>query len=267
MSLYWNLHCAPEEEETKIFCDIGVGWVREERDLHYAAFRCGNHFSDSGTFSAFERSKLVSSCRIDNTPYRKEAVMFLLSAPGLAFVDLTDAVRDGVLEGCAVLRYDDESYGMNEVIYCDQDVIGVQGMEMFDFLSEEKVVVAGADSGYGIGDTVTVDSVEGVLERHISMAINAGVFYSYCDLSHVPTQKIYVLTAKEGRRIADAYTELEELVRSRGAGIRSREMSRTRFSDYVDYRGVMILLLGVRGLFLCRAGIFVCLYMDETQGA
>lgn len=189
----------------------------------------------------------------DNTPYRKEAVMFLLSAPGKTFVDLTEAAQDGILSGCAVLRYDDESYGMNEVIYCDQNVISIHGMETFNFLSGEKAAVAGTDSGYGIGDVVTVDEivfpVEGVLASHISTAINTGVFYSYCDLSHVSTQEVYVLTAKDGKRISEAYAELEELVESKGAEIRSREMSRTKFSDYVDYRGMTVFLLGVLGIF------------------
>lgn len=197
------------------------------------------------------RLELQSS--YDNTPYRKEAVLFLLSAQGTGSVDLTEAAKGSILSGCAVLRYDDESYGMYEVIYCDQDVIGSHGLETFDFLSGEKSAVVGADSGYGIGDTVTVDgmsySVEGILEEHISTAINTGIFYSRCDLSHVPTQEVYVLTAKDSGRIAGAYAELEELVKSKGADIRSREMARVRFSDYVNYRGVTIFLLGALGIF------------------
>lgn len=189
----------------------------------------------------------------DNTPYRKEAVLFLLSAPGTDSLDLTEAAQDGILSGCAVLRYDNESYGMSEVIYCDQGVIGIRGLETLDFLSGEKAAVAGADSGYGIGDTVAAGGTEypvkGILEGHISIAINTGVFYSRCNLSHVQTQTAYVLTAKDKDRIADAYVQLEEFVKSRGAEIRSREMSRVRFSDYVDYRGVTVFLLGVLGIF------------------
>lgn len=201
--------------------------------------------------SHWVRLELRSS--YDNTPYRKEAVLFLLSAPGTDSLDLTEAAQDGILSGCAVLRYDNESYGMSEVIYCDQGVIGIRGLETLDFLSGEKAAVAGADSGYGIGDTVAADGteypVEGILEGHISIAINTGVFYSRCDLYHVQTQTAYVLTAKNKARIADAYIQLEEFVKSRGAEIRSREMSRVRFSDYVDYRGVTVFLLGVLGIF------------------
>ena len=189
----------------------------------------------------------------NNTPYCKEAILFLLSAPGMYSVDLTEAAQDGILSGCAVLRYNDESYGMSEVIYCDQGVIGLHGLETLDFLSGKKTAVAGVDSGYSIGDTVTVDGleypVEGILERHISIAINTGVFYSRCDLSQVQTQEAYVLTAKDRRRIADAYAQMEELVKGKGAEIRSREMSWVRFSDYVDYRGVTVFLFGVLGIF------------------
>lgn len=189
----------------------------------------------------------------DNTPYRKEAVLFLLSAPGTGSIDLTEAAQNGILSGCAVLKYDDGSYGMYEVIYCDQGVIGIHGLKTLDFLSGENTAVTGAGSGYDIGDIVTVDGrdypVEGILEEHISTAINTGVFYSRCDLYHVQTQTAYVLTAKDSDRIADAYAELEELVKCRGAEIRSREMSRVRFSDYVDYRGVTVFLLGVLGIF------------------
>lgn len=197
------------------------------------------------------RLKLQSS--YDNTPYRKEAVLFLLSAPGTGSIDLTEAARNGILTGCAVLRYDDESYGMYEVVYCDQDVIDIHGLKTLDFLSGEKAAVAGSDSGYDIGDTVTVDGVsylvEGIMKRHISNAINTGVFYSRCDLSHVQTQTAYVLTANDSDRISEAYAELEELVKRRGAKIRSRVMSRVRFSDYVDYGGMTVFLLVVLGIF------------------
>lgn len=214
--------------------------------------------------SHFVRLELRSS--YDNTPYRKEAVMFFLSAPGKDFLDLTEAAQGGILSGCAVLRYNDETYGLNKVIYCDQGVIGIQGMDALDFLSGEKAAVAGADSGYDMGDTVMVNGTEypvkGVLERHISIAINTGVFYSYCDLSHVPTQEIYVLTARDGGRIADAYAKLEELVKSMGAEIRSREVNRARFSDYVSYRGVTVLLLGVLGVFyLGLIGLFAHIWL------
>ena len=197
------------------------------------------------------RLELQSS--YDNTPYRKEAVLFLLSAPGTGSIDLTEAAQNGILSGCAVLRYDDESYGVYEVIYCDQGVIGINGMGDLDFLSGEKAAAAGADSGYDIGNSVTVDGisypVKGILKEHISNAINTGVFYSHCDLSHVPTQTAYVLTARDSDRIAAAYAELEELVKSKGAEIRSREISRVRFSDYVDYREVTVFLLVVLGIF------------------
>lgn len=197
------------------------------------------------------RLELQSS--YDNTPCRKEAVMFLLSASGTASIDLTEAAQNGILSGCAVLRYDDEPYGMYEVIYCDQGVIGIHGLEALDFLSGEKAAVAGADSGYDIGDTATVDGmsypVEGILEGHISTAINTGVFYSRCDLSYVQTRTAYVLTAKDSDRIADAYAQLEAWVKSKDAEILSRVISRVRFSDYVDYRGVTVFLLGVLGIF------------------
>lgn len=202
----------------------------------------------------------------NNTPYRKEAILFLLSAPGMSSVDLTEAAQEGILSGCAVLRYNDESYGTSEVIYCDQGVIGIHGLETLDFLSGKKAAVAGADSGYGIGDTVTVNGleypVEGILERHISIAVNTGVFYSRCDLSHVKTQGAYVLTARDRRRIVDAYAQLEELVKGKGAEIRSREMSRVRFSDYVDYRGMTIFLFGVLGIFyIGLIGLFAYIWL------
>jgi len=202
-------------------------------------------------FSHWVRLELKNS--YNNTPYRREAVLFLLSAPGMSSVDLTEAVQDGMLSGCAVLRYNDEAYGMSEVVYCDKGVIGLHGLETLDFLSGKKIAVAGADSGYGIGDTVTVEGleypVEGILERHISTAINTGVFYSRCDLAHVPSQEAYVLTAKDRGRIAEAYARLKELVKENGVEIRSREMSWVRFSDYVDYREMTSFLLRVLGVF------------------
>ncbi len=229
------------------------------------------------------RLELLSS--YDNTPYREEAVMFLLTAQGQTSIDLTEAAEDGILSGCAVLRYDEESYGTNEVIYCDAGVIGIHGTgeiagndgvvgsdgtkeikeshdgEAFDFLSGEKAAVAGAASGYAPGDTVTVDGtaypVAGILEEHISIAINTGVFYSRGDLAHVSTQEIYVLTARDKDRIADAYARLEELVQEKGAEIRSREISKARYTDYVDYRGVTVFLLGVLAVFYLG---LICLF-------
>lgn len=216
------------------------------------------------------RLELQSS--YDNTPYRKEAVLFLLSAQGSGSVDLTEAAKNGILSGCAVLRYDDESYGMYEVIYCDQDVVGIHGLETLDFLSGEKAAVAGAGSGYGIGDIVTVDGtsypVKGILEEHISTAINTAIFHSHCDLSHVQTQEVYVLTAKDRGRIAAAYAELEEMIKSRSAEIRSRGMSRVRFSDYVNYRGMTVFLLGVLGIFyigLIYLFVYIWLWLKKPE--
>lgn len=205
------------------------------------------------------RLELLNS--YDNTPYREDAIMFLLSAPGQDFVDLTEAAQSGVLSGCAILRDDEEAYGTYEVLYCDGSVAGIAGNDGFDFVSGEKAAAAGADSGYALGDTVTMEGtaypVKGILEEHISIAVNTGVFYSRGDLAHVPTQEVYVLTGKSGARIADAYEELEELVQRKGAEIRSREMSKARYTDYVDYRGVTVFLLGLLGVFYIG---LICLF-------
>lgn len=219
------------------------------------------------------RLELLSS--YDNTPYREDAVMFLLSAPGQAYVDLTEAAQSGILSGCAILRDDEEAYGTYEVLYCDGGVVGIaesdgrdgngtersQGMEACDFGSGEKAAAAGADSGYALGDTVTVDGtaypVKGILEEHISIAVNTGVFYSRGDLAHVPTGEVYVLTGKSGGRIADAYAELEALVQEKGAEIRSREVSKARYTDFVDYRGVTVFLLEVLAVFYMG---LICLF-------
>lgn len=189
----------------------------------------------------------------NNTPYNENALVFIISSPDTDTIDLKEIEHKNYLSGCVLLKYNNGNYKLNEVIYCADGVIGIKGMEKLEFNSREKIAVVGIDSGYSIGANVFENgntySVLGLLEKHISNAVNTGIFYSNSDLSHVPIECTYVLTSKDKDMIAIAYANLEKLAESKNAKLKKIEVENVKFSDYVKYEGTAHILFIVLAVF------------------
>ena len=189
----------------------------------------------------------------NNTPYNENALVFIISSPDTDTIDLKELEQKNYLSGCVLLKYNNGNYKLNEVLYCADGVIGIKGLEKLEFNSGEKIAVAGIDSGYSIGANVFENgntySVCGLLEKHISNAVNTGIFYSNNDLSHVPTECTYVLTSKDKDMIAIAYANLETLAESKNAKLKNIEVENVKFSDYVNYEGTAHILFFVLAVF------------------
>lgn len=185
----------------------------------------------------------------NNTPYNKNAIVFIISSQYSVTVDFSELEHNNYLADCALLRYNDGNYKLNEVIYCDSKVIEIDGIKELNFNSEKKVAVAGINSGYSIGTNIFQDGctypVCGLLPEHISNAVNTGVFYSNNDLSHVATETPYVLTAKYNEKITAAYVKLENLAETQNAHLKRIEIKEAKFSDYVNYNEMVFILLVV----------------------
>lgn len=185
----------------------------------------------------------------NNTPYNKNAIVFIISSQNSDAIDFSALKHNNYLKDCALLKYNDGNYKLNEVIYCDNDIIEINGIKELDFNSTKKIAVAGISSGYSVGSNIFQNGnsypICGLLTKHISGAVNTGIFYSNNDLSHVPTESPYVLTAKHSEKIAMAYAKLKNLAETQNAILKKVEIRNPKFSDYVDYEETVHILLVV----------------------
>lgn len=195
--------------------------------------------------------ELVNS--YNNTPYNKNAIVFIISSPDADTIDLSKLEENKYLSGCVLLKYRNGNYKLNEVIYCSDEAVEIKGIEKLEFNTKEKIAAAGIDSGYRIGANIFENGntypICALLEEHISDAVNTGVFYSNGDLSHVPVECPYVLTSKDKDMISAAYARLEEMAEYQNASLKEIEVENAKFSDYVTYEETARLLLIVLAAF------------------
>lgn len=197
----------------------------------------------------YVRLALINS--YDNTPYNKYAIYMNLASEKEDYVDLSDLTRGNELYGCALLKYNENNELFNEVIYCDVNAIDIMTeIKHIDF--RNRFAVAGCDSGYINGDFVVIEGeeyfIEGILSKHISNAVNKGVFYCNGNISKVPIEEVYVLAAKEERYVLSGYNKFREFLSKRNIRERRIEITRAKFADYIGYEKMMnglILILSV----------------------
>lgn len=192
----------------------------------------------------------------DNTPYNAHAVFFHVHSTAGDHVDLCEVVEEGTLRGCALLKYNEDNDVFNEVIYCDTKTIEVSGAEGYDFNAGNKSAVIGCDSSYVGKSSILIKGTEypvrGILSKHISSAINKGVFYCNGSLSEVSMENACVLTARDERTVLAGYERLKEILAEKNVEVKRIELNRARFTDYFDNKGVIRILVFMLLLF-CAA--------------
>lgn len=188
----------------------------------------------------------------DNTPYNKYAIFMNISSEKEDCIDLSKVTNTG-LYGCALLKYNEDSGLFNEVIYCDANAVDiiVGDENILDF--RNKFAVVGCDSGYIKGDLIVIEGkeylVQGILCKHVSDAINRGVFYCKGNISEVLTESTYVLLASNEKFVLSGYEKIEDYLNENDVKVKCVEMSRAKFADYINYKKVIEVLIIILILF------------------
>lgn len=194
----------------------------------------------------------------DNTPYNKYAIFMNMSSGKDDFIDLSGLMDNEDLQGCVLLKYNENNGPFNEVLYCDENAVDIAKGEQSNFDFKKRFAVVGCESGYNYGDFIHVEGneyiVQGILCKHICNTINKGVFYCDGNISKLSTQNAYVLASKNERFVTSAYKRIEEFLRKNNAEVKRLDISRARFSDYIRYTKIMngIILI----LFLFYIALF-----------
>ncbi len=236
--------------------------MKKTKNLHrniiiFVKNNCGN-FCFLCIFTAFLYAnillinyfmKLEMTSSYNNTPYNAYAVTFLIEGHNHALLDLSDLAKENMLKECVLFKYNPEVQAIYEVIYCSPDAIRFQNPLSWDwdFTSKEKLAVVGIDSEYQSGDTILKDGktylIKGTLERHISEAVNYGIFYTNCSLDAINTQYSYVLTSKNYQSLKNAFTKLEKYLQNEEIAIKKIDVRNTEFGDFIKYDKMMLFIL------------------------
>ena len=187
----------------------------------------------------------------NNTPYNDHAITFLIESYEGTTLELSGIESLQLLEGCVLLKYNPQKNTMHEVIYCDKEAIEITDSyiseDQWTFLSGEKIAVVGCSSSYSLGENVYNDGftyvVSGVLEEHISDAVNYGIFYSNCDLREIDEQSGYVLTSNNPGNVKRAYKELINWLEEKNIAIKVIDIRNAEFSDFIEYNRMLDYLM------------------------
>ena len=193
--------------------------------------------------------KLQMTNSYNNTPYNAYAITFLIDGQNNKLLDLSNIVNENMLDECVLFKYNPGVQSIYEIIYCSQNAIRFQNAITWDwdFTSKEKLAVVGIDSGYQPGDTILKDGktylIKGILERHISEAVNYGIFYTNCSLDSINVQYGYVITSKNYQSLKNAFTKLEEYFQNEEIAIKRIDVRNTEFGDFIRYDKIMLFIL------------------------
>ena len=128
---------------------------------------------------------------------------------------------------------------------------------MHDFNSKSKVVIAGEDSSYKIGEYFYCEGcgylIEDILDEHISLGINEGVFYTKSNLEKVSLEKTYMITSRDKGKIKKAFENLRFFLEQKDVSIKEIYMRDAILGDYISYSKIMKTLLTVLLIFYLGA--------------
>ncbi len=234
-----------------------------QRIIIFTRNNCGN-FCFLCVFTAFLYTnilltnylmKLDVTSSYNNTPYNAYAITFLIDTKNNTPLDLSKIINNNILNECVLFKYNPEVQSIYEIIYCSQNAIEFHDLLAWnwDFISKEKIAVVGIDSIYHPGDFFLKDEksylVKGTLERHISEAVNYGIFYTNCNLDCVDTQYSFVLTSKSSQGVKQAFKKLKEALLNEKIEIKEIDIRNAEFNDYIKYDNTMGFILIILVLF------------------
>ncbi len=191
----------------------------------------------------------------NNTPYNAYAVRFLLSSETQALLDLRELAAEGGLKQCVLFRSDRNSNSRYEVIYFDEASVAFQDKSIsdWDWASGTGYAAAGVDSGWRLGDVIVEEGkeypVSGILDRHISEAVNYGVFYTDSRIDAVDLAGSYILTSQTNQNVKRAFSRLSDFLGKNEITVKKIYIRTAEFRDYIQYDQFLIPVLFFLALF------------------
>lgn len=190
-----------------------------------------------------------------NTSYNDYAITFLMDSD-VKDVDLGEIATEEAFTNCALVIYNSGETNWNQVLYCGSETIELEKYEVpldeIDFENQAGIVV-GYDSPYTVGQTISENDhqyrVLGKLEKHISDAINIGIFYSKGTLNHVETGETYVILSKSKNAAENAYECLTAMLQEKGIATKRIEVNHTKLSDFIYYDEIVVIFGVIVALF------------------
>lgn len=197
----------------------------------------------------------------DNKPYSNASKIFVIKSDERS-VDLSFLQEDNIMEDCVLLKYDSDN-GMYEVIWADLDSVKWKEINVtgLDYKSQYTIAAVGIDVKKHINDKIEIEDnsypVKAKLDRHISSAVNNGIFYTKCNIENVQTNLAYVLASSDDKTVKKAYGALCDLLAGKNVSVVEVKMDEAKLSDYISYVNSLKYMIYLLILFYICMGYLV----------
>lgn len=183
----------------------------------------------------------------NNTPYHSGAISFVFDTTNQPIIDISFLSSYFSDSNCILFKHDPSSYGTYEVVFCGRNSFKFKDTSCeLDFSSSKKQAFSGSNSRYHLSQTFTIGehtyAIAGILDKHLSEAINRGVFYSNCDLASTESQGCYIWMSSIPIQTRHSFNDFVEILAKYNIEIKVVDVSFTEFQDYVNYKSALILL-------------------------
>lgn len=193
--------------------------------------------------------KLQFASSYNNTPYNGNAITFIMKSDGKSSINLNELIGTDVLNKCVLFQVDSDGESGYHVVYCSENAVDLQDSQTWDwnYMSGDKAAAVGIDTSYNIGDVIEINGreyhVRGKLARHISDAVNYGIFYTDSKLDAVSANQRYILTSKSGSNVKKAFDVLENTLQSNDIRVKKLDVRNAEFKDYIRYDSTIKVIL------------------------
>ena len=193
--------------------------------------------------------KLQFTSSYNNTPYNGSAITFIMKSDEKPYINLNELIGTDVLDQCVLFQVGSEGESGYHVVYCSENAVDFKDYQNWDwnYVSGDKAVAVGIDVPYNIGDVIEINGkeyhVRGKLDRHISDAVNYGIFYTDSNFNSVSVNQRYIITSKSSTSVKKAFGGLKDALQSSNIRVKELDVRNTEYKDYIRYDGVIKVIL------------------------
>lgn len=204
---------------------------------------------------AINYMRLEISKSYNNSPFNSQAITFLIESDCKDKIDISFISGENKWENYVVFKYDDENQSEYEVVFCGRNVVSFEEKINWnwDFNSGENIAVVGYCSEYNIGDCFVKDGinyiVKGRLKKHISEAINYGIFYSKCQIDSIDAQGCYIISSKKSKKIKYGFSDLQDKLKKDNINLKIIEIRNAEFDDYIKIKNETLIIFLLVSVF------------------
>lgn len=199
--------------------------------------------------------KLINS--YNNTPYNDYSIYFTVSEETREAITMPE--MEQISGKCIIYKYNNNKYGEYEIVCIGKNALDFKKKSSEFIIGEyfENYAFAGISSQYNLDDIVIIDGItyyiKGILNRHISEAVNTGIFYIKNSETELIPNQTYILASDNYREVNKTYKKIKNIVQSQGQNIKKTDIRNTAFQDFVQYKntGTILLLLLLIFYIIC----------------